>query len=230
MAKTILEALNELVEKQGGNTEDNKLIVDALNDIVESSGGSSGGSGFTVTFTVNTVLYQAQYGAEFSATCDKTANEVMSAISSGEKINLKITSLEYDDSQVTSYYSVLSSYAYPQDGQYGIATLTDNNKVIGFGFADGSVGCSVYQYAEVPSSYYVYTTGGIAKVGNETFTGNQLVSAFGNNITFQINGGDYRPLSCTYSNPQHKATIDFSIGGVLKRYTLDDSGNFAEVV
>ena len=43
MAKTILEALNELVEKQGGNTEDNKLIVDALNDLVESGGGSSGG-------------------------------------------------------------------------------------------------------------------------------------------------------------------------------------------
>ena len=44
MAKTILEALNELVEKQGGNTEDNKLIVDAINDLVESGGGSGGGN------------------------------------------------------------------------------------------------------------------------------------------------------------------------------------------
>lgn len=50
MAKTILEALNELVEKQGGNTEDNKLIVDALNDLVESSGGSSGGNVFAVNY------------------------------------------------------------------------------------------------------------------------------------------------------------------------------------
>lgn len=39
MAKTILEALNELVEKQGGTTEDNKLIVDAINDLVETGGG-----------------------------------------------------------------------------------------------------------------------------------------------------------------------------------------------
>ena len=53
MAKTILEALNELVAKQGGNTEDNKLIVDALNDLVESGGGSSGGASFpTITITV----------------------------------------------------------------------------------------------------------------------------------------------------------------------------------
>lgn len=39
MGKTILEALNELVEKQGGTTEDNKLIVDAINDLVNTSGG-----------------------------------------------------------------------------------------------------------------------------------------------------------------------------------------------
>lgn len=41
MAKSILEALNELVEKQGGTTEDNKLIVDAINDLVATSGGGS---------------------------------------------------------------------------------------------------------------------------------------------------------------------------------------------
>ena len=41
MADTILDALNKLVEKNGGNTQDNKLIVDALNDLVESGGGSN---------------------------------------------------------------------------------------------------------------------------------------------------------------------------------------------
>ena len=232
MENTIIDALNALVTKMGGDAKDNLMIIDALNDIIEnySGGGGGGDSGFTVTFTVNTILYDTQYGSEFDATCDKTAEEVMSAISSGEKINLKIKSLEYDESQITSYYSVLSSYAYPQDEQYGIATLTDSNKAIGFNFADNALVCSVYQYAEVPNSYYVYTAGGVAKVGSEIFTGFQLSSVFqSNNVTFQINSGDYKPLSCTYSNPQHKATIDFSIGGVLKRYTLDDSGNFAEV-
>lgn len=45
MGKTILDALNELVEKQGGTTEDNKLIVDAINDLVNTSGGGSSGGG-----------------------------------------------------------------------------------------------------------------------------------------------------------------------------------------
>ena len=233
MENTIIDALNALVTKMGGNAKDNLMIIDALNDIIDnySGGGGGGDSGFTVTFTVNTILYDAQYGAEFSATCDKTTEEVITAISSGEKINLKIKSLEYDESQITSYYSVLSSYAYPQDGQYGIATLTDNNKGVGFNFADNALVCSVYQYAEVPISYTIYTTGGVAKFGNDIFTGSQAHGAFVNNgmMIFQIDGKACRPMSIAYESVQQKATIDFSIGGVIKRYTLDDSGNFAEV-
>lgn len=231
MAKTILEALNELVEKQGGNTEDNKLIVDALNDLVNTSGGG-GDSGFTVTFTVNTILNDAEYGAEFSATCDKTPEEVITAISSGEKINVKITSLEYDETQITRYYTVMSYYAYPQDGECGIDTFVNYNKVVGFYFADNALVCSVYPYAEVPKSLFVTTTGGVAKIGDTTLTGNLAYNNFSANrmMTFEINTNFYRPLSMTYSIAQDKATIDFSIGGVIKQYTLDASGNFAEVV
>ena len=231
MAKTILEALNELVEKQGGTTEDNKLIVDAINDLVET-GGSGGSSGFTVTFTVNTILNDAQYDSTFDATCDKTAEEVMTAISSGEKINLKITSLDYDESQITSYYTVLSNYAYPQESAWGVETLTSHNKVIGFHFADGAVGCSVYQYAEVPTSYLVSTNSGVAKVGYDIFTGEQAFGAYAANkmMTFTIVGENCRPLSMSYVYNTSIATIDFVIRGVIKRYTLDASGNFAEVV
>ncbi len=58
MADTILSALNELVEKQGGETKDNKLIVDAIKDLVETSGGSSGGTIIdgTVSGTLFTIL------------------------------------------------------------------------------------------------------------------------------------------------------------------------------
>lgn len=48
MTDTILEALNKLVEKSGGDPSDNKLIVDAINDLVESGGTSGGGSLFPV--------------------------------------------------------------------------------------------------------------------------------------------------------------------------------------
>ncbi len=39
--ETILSSLNALVEKLGGDTSDNKLIVDALNDISEKFGGDA---------------------------------------------------------------------------------------------------------------------------------------------------------------------------------------------
>lgn len=39
--ETILSSLNALVEKLGGDTSDNKLIVDALNDISEQFGGDA---------------------------------------------------------------------------------------------------------------------------------------------------------------------------------------------
>lgn len=41
MTDTILQALNKLVEKSGGDPSDNKLIVDAINDLVETGGGGS---------------------------------------------------------------------------------------------------------------------------------------------------------------------------------------------
>lgn len=194
-------------------------------------GGGGGDSGFTVTFTVNTNFNDGALGKEFDATCDKTTEEIMSALSNGEKINLKITSLDWNEQPTTSNYTVLSSHAYPQEGAYGIETLTSYNTVIRFFYHENALKCSVYQYAEVPISYLVYTNGGIAKVGNEIFKGEQAFGAFSDkNMTFQMNGNDYKPLSCTYNYSQQKATIDFSIGGVIKRYTLDASGNFAEVV
>lgn len=70
MADTILSALNKLVEKNGGDTEDNKLIVDAINDLVESSGGSSGGSSLPViTFTTTDEETE-------ETTCDKTVEQI----------------------------------------------------------------------------------------------------------------------------------------------------------
>ena len=234
MENTIIDALNALVTKMGGDAKDNLMIVDALNDIIEnySGGGGGGDSGFTVTFTVNTILNDAEYDSTYDATCDKTAEEVITAISNGEKINVKITSLDYDETQITSYYTVLSNYAYPQEGGYSIATLTNSNKVVGFYPMDDAIVCSVYQYASVPISYLVSTNGGVAKVGYDIFTGEQAFGAYADNkmMTFTIVGKDCRPLSMSYVYNTSIATIDFVIGGVIKRYTLDSNGNFAEVV
>lgn len=78
----------------------------------------------------------------------------------------------------------------------------------------------------------VETGGGVAKVGYDIFTGEQAFGAYADNkmMTFTIVGKDCRPLSTSYVFNTSIATIDFSIGGVIKRYTLDNSGNFAEVV
>lgn len=58
MADTILSALNKLVEKNGGDTEDNKLIVDAINDLVESGGGSSAIPVIEATYEEETNKYK----------------------------------------------------------------------------------------------------------------------------------------------------------------------------
>ena len=45
MENTIIDALNALVTKMGGNAKDNLMIIDALNDIIDNySGGGGGGS------------------------------------------------------------------------------------------------------------------------------------------------------------------------------------------
>lgn len=216
------------VNSLGGKLIDNQ----ELKKLIEQGGGG-GDSGFTVTFTVNTILDDAQYGSNYEATCDKTANEIMSAISSGEKINLKITSLDYDETMKTSHYITLSTYAYSQDGEYGITTLMDYNKSVGFYYADGAIQCSVSQYAEVPIGYIVSMPSGTA-IDNygDVFTGARANIKFADNrqITFQIEGNFYRPLSCSYNYSQQKATIAFVKDDAIKKYTLDDSGNFAEVV
>ena len=45
MENTIIDALNALVTKMGGNAKDNLMIIDALNDIVDNYSGSGGGGG-----------------------------------------------------------------------------------------------------------------------------------------------------------------------------------------
>lgn len=64
MTDTILEALNKLVEKSGGDPSDNKLIVDAINDLVETGGGSRGGITLveTVQFIPSTATTVASDG------------------------------------------------------------------------------------------------------------------------------------------------------------------------
>ena len=115
MAKTILEALNKLVEKQGGTTEDNKLIVDAINDLVETGGGGGGGSSeplfINVTFNVN-----PSNPTQFTVEGDKKGTEIRDAALSGKKIFLKAT-----ENELSAYYELVNLVSYPaSDGDPGV--------------------------------------------------------------------------------------------------------------
>lgn len=78
MTDTILEALNKLVEKSGGDPSDNKLIVDAINDLVETGGGSSGGGVVALRMTYDE---QTQ-----TVKMDKTYNELLALCKNGAYI------------------------------------------------------------------------------------------------------------------------------------------------
>lgn len=75
MTDTILEALNKLVEKSGGDPSDNKLIVDAINDLVETGGGGTGGGVVALRITYDE---QTQ-----TAKMDKTYNELLALSKNG---------------------------------------------------------------------------------------------------------------------------------------------------
>lgn len=82
MADKILEALNKLVEKSGGDPSDNKLIVDAINDLVETGGGG-GGSATIVTLTFNR---NPSDPSMWAATGDKTYEDLKPIMENGGAI------------------------------------------------------------------------------------------------------------------------------------------------
>lgn len=77
MENTIIDALNALVTKMGGNAKDNLMIIDALNDIIDnySGGGSSGGGVVALRMTYDE---QTQ-----TITMDKTYNELLALCKNG---------------------------------------------------------------------------------------------------------------------------------------------------
>jgi len=156
MAKTILEALNELVEKQGGNTEDNKLIVDALNDLVESGGGSSGGAGYekteTKVFWVDeqtiTVTNTAEEGQDPNYTVSEYTNneDVLNGLEVGTEGTCVIDGAEYKAVWSQDYVGYVRKYIAVYDGEteilkLGLSGWIDNE---GFFTAEGTHTISVY--------------------------------------------------------------------------------------
>lgn len=123
MADKILEALNKLVEKQGGTTEDNKLIVDAINDLVETGGGSSGG-GFVIGVTEDPETYMA--------TLDKTFNEIRTALESGANVVIK-AEIPQEIGQSFDFIRVRSYFAYTgeEESSYSV-TMDDSGSQVSF--------------------------------------------------------------------------------------------------
>lgn len=236
MAKTILEALNELVEKQGGNTEDNKLIVDALNDLVNTSGGgSSGGAGYekeeTKVFWVDeqtiTVTNTAEAGQDPYYTVSNYTNneEVLNGLEIGTEGTCVIDGTEYKAVWSQEYVGYVKKYISVYDGeteilQLGLGGWITNN---GFFTAEGTHTISVYYFAEA-----LIVSEDFKEAVMQTSNILYLGSSFEEFMDTTITAGSYDAVSFGADGPQkaNYASLRFCFGIANNvRYQLEyDNG------
>jgi len=161
---TILSSLNALVEKLGGDTTDNKLIVDALNDISAKYGGDSDNK--LIVDALNQIVdnYSGGGGVNYAvaeAYCASTQNQIIIEGLLGEpKAYFLMRTNTYTS---TSTKAVIYLYKLFEYGEQGMCVQTSSNKGSFTGcyvskeeYADGTLSITVDNGNFVSGSYYTF--------------------------------------------------------------------------